>query len=108
MIGTSVEVDPTTGNVGQAIKDRVARALSLPPATLHGDLWVVQGSVQPNGQSRNYSVSLDHQTYGECCPCRDHELQRERQSGIPCKHIIRATIDSAALNCRRGPKILRH
>ena len=86
----------------QAIKDRVARALTLPTATLHGDLWVVRGT------TRNYTVSLDHQTYGECCLCRDHELQRERQSGIPCKHIIRATIDVARLNCRRGPKILRH
>lgn len=103
MTDTTVQVNHERVNVEQAIKDRVARALTLPPATLHGDLWVIQGSA-----GRAYSVSLNHQTYGECCPCRDHELQRERQTGISCKHILRASIDSAHMNCRRGPKILRH
>jgi hypothetical protein len=95
-------------------RQRVRRALSLSTATpvsakdTDGDLWVVKGSTSSDETYRNYSVGLDHETYGECCPCRDHELQRERQSDIPCKHIIRAIIDATRLNCRRGPKIIRH
>lgn len=85
MIGTSVE------RVEQAIKDRVARALTLPPATRHGDLWIVEGT------SSNYTVSLDHPHAVDgvaCFSCPDREHYGIDHQ-VPCKHILRATIDAA-------------
>lgn len=100
MIELSVE------QTSKAIKDRVQRALTLPPATLHGDLWIVEGT------TRNYTVSLDHPNTldGVSCNCPDRE-HFGRDLGIACKHIVRATIDNAKY-CRRdktsGAKIIRH
>ncbi len=61
--------------------------------TRHGDLWIV------HGRGGNYTVSLDHQTYGEVCSCPDWKinvLERGNQDHR-CKHIY-----SVALVAARG------
>ncbi len=94
--------------IESSVQRRVERGLGLVDrVSQHGDLFVVLGG------SRNYTVCLDHQTYGETCSCPDMRLQLKRQSGIQCKHIIATTIYNARItangdNCRRGAKIIRH
>lgn len=96
MIETRVQDHANQDKVSNAIKARVARAFQLEPAKWCGTYWVVQGSPHPiTGESRAYSVSLDHHSVeGIYCPCRDYEHYC-RPRNIGCKHVLRATIDQA-------------
>lgn len=87
-----------------SVARRVAKGLDLVGAvTPHGDLFIVRGD------TGNYTVSLDHQTYGETCSCPDwrNEVLRKGNTGHVCKHLFATTL-FLARGCRRGPKILRH
>lgn len=89
-----------------SVARRVAKGMDLVGAvTAHGDLYVV------HGETGNYTVCLDHQTYGETCSCPDWKVNVLERGNLDhrCKHIIATTIYNARLNnCRRGPKIIRH
>ena len=76
-----------------AVSRRCKRGIELARkgmVTRYGDLFVVCGS-------RNYTVSLDHQTYGETCSCPDWKinvLERGNQDHR-CKHIYSVAIVEA-------------
>lgn len=61
--------------------------------TRHGDLYVVRGT-------RNYTVCLDHQTYGETCSCPDWKINVLERGNLDhrCKHIVAVTIFEARLS----------
>lgn len=87
-----------------SIQRRVAKGLELVGrVSAHGDLYIV------HGETGNYTVNLDHQTYSETCSCPDWKVNVLDRDNLDhrCKHIIATTIYNAR-NCRRGPKILRH
>lgn len=82
-----MQVQDTVDTAG--IKARCRRGMQLAregKVARHGDLFVVRGRMG------NYTVSLNHQTYGETCECKDW---RKHGFGHSCKHIYAVTIAAA-------------
>ena len=80
-----------------SIRERVSKARRLCEegrVKRCGDLYIVEGN------TGKYTVDLDHQTYGEVCSCPDSKIQRERETGISCKHTLACTLYEAWSSCR--------
>ncbi len=77
-----------------ALRRRCKKGIELAAkgmVTRHGDLWIV------HGRGGDYTVCLNHQTYGETCSCPDYRSNVLERGKLDhrCKHITAATIVEA-------------
>ncbi len=80
--------------VDGAVRARCKRGMQLAregKVARHGDVFVVRG------KTGNYTVSLNHQTYGESCQCPDWRVNVVEKGNLDhrCKHVIACTVVAA-------------
>ncbi len=84
----------TQNTVDSAVKARCKRGVQLARegrVKRRGALFVVRG------RTGNYTVCLDHQTFGESCSCKDWRINVLEKGNLDhrCKHIIACTLIAA-------------